>query len=50
MKYKVNYSGFCYVEADTELEAEDLFFEELYAYEEHEVTSIEEVDDFLVEL
>lgn len=50
MKYKVNYSGFCYVEADSEAEAEELFVEELYAYEEHEVTSVEEVEDFLVEL
>lgn len=50
MKYKVNYSGFCYIEADSESEAKDLFFEEMYAYEEHEITSVEEVEDFLVEL
>lgn len=50
MKYKVNYSGFCYAEADSEAEAEKLFVEELYVYEEHEVTSVEEVEDFFVEL
>lgn len=48
-KYKVNYSGFAYVEADSEEEAKELFESEDEIYKECEVTDVEEVDDFAVE-
>ena len=49
-KYKVNYSGFAYVEADSEEEAKELFYDGEEIYKEWEVTDVEEVDDYLVEL
>ena len=49
MKYKVNFSGFAYVEADSEDEAIDLYID-LSVYSEQTVTSVEEVDDFVVEI
>ena len=49
MKYKVNFSGFAYVEADSEDEAIDLYID-LPVYSEQTVTSVEEVDDFVVEI
>lgn len=48
-KYKVNYSGFAYVEADTPEEAEDIY-EHFSVYEETQIDSVEEVDEFIVEL
>ena len=44
-KYKVCYSGFAYVEADTPEEAEDNYDCDA-VYEERQTDSIEEVDDF----
>lgn len=48
-KYKVNYTGFAYVEADSPEEAEDIY-EHFSVYEEKQVGDIEEVDEFIVEL
>lgn len=46
-KYKVYYSGFAYVEADSEEDAlED--YEDFAAYEERHIDSVEEVDDFII--
>ena len=48
-KYKVYFSGFAYIEADSMEEAEDNYdFEAVY--EEQQVDMIEEVDEFLVSL
>lgn len=47
-KYKIYYSGFCYVEADNPEEAEE-DYEFSNVYEEKQVDKIEEVDDFIVE-
>lgn len=48
MKYKVEYSGFCYIEADSKSEVEDLFFEESQIYDECEITTVEEVKEFSI--
>lgn len=50
MKYRVSFSGFAYVEADSAEEAEELYFDGGEIYEEYEVTEIEEVDEFAVEV
>lgn len=47
-KYKVYYQGFAYVKANSEEEARELFEEEDEVYREQDVTTVEEVDDFLV--
>lgn len=45
MKYKVNFSGFAYVEADSEDEAaENYDYDEVYRKEK--IENIEEVDEF----
>ena len=49
-KYKVSYSGFEYVEADNETEAEELFHDGASVYEEEQIDSIEEVDDFTIDI
>lgn len=49
MRYKVKFSGFAYVEADSEDEAEESFDDDEFAYKETSIVSIEEVDDFVVE-
>lgn len=49
MKYKVNFSGFAYVETDDddeESDVKDLFFEEDYAYRTIHIDNIEEVEEF----
>ena len=46
-KYKVNYMGFYYVEAETPEDAEDICDID-NVYEERLVTFVEEVDDFEV--
>lgn len=49
MKYKVNFSGFAYVEADSEEEAEEkAMYEDDAIYEEKKCESIEEIDEFVV--
>ena len=51
MKYKVNFSGFAYVEADSEEEArEKVLYENDAIYSETQVDNIEEVDEFEVSL
>ena len=49
-KYKVSYSGFVYVEADTSEEAEEKAFDEEEIYSEKQVDAVIEVDEFVVEL
>ena len=50
MKYKVNFSGFAYVEADNPQEAEELFLNDEAVYMETKIVSTEEVDDFSIRL
>ena len=51
MKYKVSFSGFAYVEADSPEEAEEkAMYEDDAVYEEKECESTEEVDEFAVSL
>lgn len=48
LKYKVEYTGFCYIEADSESEAEDLFFEDDFLYDDCTITNVEQVSEFAV--
>ena len=48
-KYKVYYSGFAYVEADSEEDAKE-DYEFASVYEEKQIDNVEEVDEFEVEL
>ena len=51
MKYKVSFSGFAYVEADSPEEAEEkAMYEDNAVYEEKKCESVEEVDEFTVSL
>lgn len=51
MKYKVSFTGWAYVEADSEEEArEKVMYEDDAIYKEEECTSVEEMDDFVVNL
>lgn len=48
-KYKVYFSGFAYIEADSEEEAEEIFWDDPSGdYQEYGIDSVEEVDEFLV--
>lgn len=50
-KYKVSYSGFVYVEADTAEEAKEKVFDEVEEiYSEKQIDSVIEVDEFVVEM
>ena len=49
-KYKVCYSGYAYVEADDPDNAIDAYYEEVAYFEEKTVDSVEEVEEFIVEL
>lgn len=50
-KYKVSYSGFVYVEADTAEETEEKAFDEVEEiYSEKQIDSVIEVDEFVVEM
>lgn len=48
MKYKINFDGFSYVEANSAEEADEKFAMDDYEYSELFVGLIEEVDDFVV--
>lgn len=48
MRYRVDYSGYAYVEAESEEEAEEVFWEDGEIYDEKEVTAVEEVEEFYV--
>lgn len=51
MKYKVSFSGFHYVEADSPEEAElKVMYEDDAIYSENQVDAVEEVDEFSVML
>lgn len=49
-KYKISFSGFAYVEADTEEEALELFDDDLDIFREQRIDSVTEVDEFVVEV
>lgn len=44
MKYRINFSGFAYVEANDAKEAEDFFLCEESEYEEFQIDSVKLVD------
>ena len=48
-KFKVEFHGFVYVEADTKEESMDKFSNEDYIYREENATEVYEVDDFEIE-
>ena len=49
MKYKVQFSGWAYVEADNEEEAEEkAVYEDDAIYKEGKCVSVEKVDEFVV--
>ena len=51
MKYKVSYTGFAYVEADSKEEAEEkVLYEDDAIYSETQVGDIEEIEEFEVML
>lgn len=50
MKYKVSYSGFAYVEADNEEDAQMAYENGDTIYEEEWIEEIEEVDEFSVDI
>ena len=49
-KYKVCYSGFAYIEADSEEEAIEIYDDDDYGiiYEEKQVDKVEEIDYFVI--
>jgi hypothetical protein len=49
MKYKVSFSGFAYVEADSEDEAIELYQNDTIVYSEQDVDLVETVDEFSIE-
>jgi hypothetical protein len=49
-RFKVCYSGYAYVEADSEDEAEQNFWDDMESYKETSVDVIVEVDEFEVEV
>ena len=50
MKYKVSYSGFAYVEANDEDEAQMAYEDEDFIYAEQIIEAIEEVDEITVDI
>lgn len=50
MKYRVDFSGVAYVEANDVRDAKDMFCCDNTEYEEYEITDVELVDDFVVEI
>lgn len=49
-KFKVSFSGFCYVYADSVEEAIERYEDDDYAYAEQQYGDVEEVDEFIVEM
>ena len=49
-KYKISFSGFAYVEADTEEDAIEMFDDDLDIFREQRIDSVTEVDEFVVEV
>lgn len=50
MKYRVNFSGFAYVEADDEEQAKEFYFDDEAAYKNEQIDCVREVDEFLIEI
>lgn len=48
--YKVAFSGFAYVQADSEEEAKEKFDDDLNVYKETNLDSVEEVDEMPIDL
>ncbi len=50
LKYKVPFSGFVYVEAESSAEAFEMAQDDCTIYEEKEFSAPEEIDEFFIEL
>lgn len=48
-KYRIDYEGFMYVEADSPEEAEQKYFDGDYIYDESGEYEVSEVSDFIVD-
>ena len=48
-KYKISFSGFAYVEANSEEDAIEMFDDDLDIFREQRIDSVTEVDEFVVE-
>lgn len=49
-KYKISFSGFAYVEANSEEDAIEMFDDDLDIFREQRIDSVTEVDEFVVEV
>ena len=49
-KYKISFSGFAYVEANSEEDAIEMFDDDLDNFREQRIDSVTEVDEFVVEV
>lgn len=49
-KYKISFSGFAYVEADSRDDALEMFDDDLDVFREQRIDSVAEVDEFRVEV
>lgn len=47
-RYKIYYSGFAFVEADSKEEAEELYHEGNTIFEEEQVDEVEKVDEIII--
>ena len=50
VKYKISFSGFAYVEANSEEDAIEMFDDDLDIFREQRIESVTEVDEFVVEV
>jgi len=49
-KYRVEYSGFAYIEAESPLDAEVNFDRDTAIFDEYKIDAVQEVDEFTVEV
>ena len=49
-KYKISFSGFAYVEANSEEDAIEMFDDDLDIFREQRIDAVTEVDEFTVEV
>lgn len=50
MKYRVEFSGFAYVKADSAEEAKEKYFCDDFIFHEHYIDDVTEADDCLIEV
>ena len=49
-KYRVEYSGFAYIEAESPSDAEENFDRDTAIFDEYKIDAVQEVDDFTLEV